>query len=389
MIYRVSKMPQRLQKDGEDAGTCQLDVDSRASSQPVGQYISAKALREALRATDFNSRHLADWFTIRLRKSHRRYVKSLRACAAASNLYRMLPNTTVSSTVVSSTTIPTARWCPATEPPRASPLSMTLSRPEAFACIAMFEAGKILEPDYLSAVFAMTSGDSIYVARQLLEDPYELHAETEIRRIPGNLGKPGLSFLVPPPKPKIRTKSPGSWDIINHAKFTGDITDSFWQTSMHLTLTQYQPELRELGTNANENYIDQSSLLRESLVQVHDGKEWLCDLDILDTLSSQLLSRVTCQCVEKVKTLPNVIGVQEMATVDSWEELLTQPVSYVPLVVRAAGNFFGRLAAAGLSTRLGRHTVILPKDVCWLCTTRHVDKIMQDSVEAGNIVLVL
>lgn len=253
----------------------------------------------------------------------------------------------------------------------------------------MFEAGKILEPDYLSAVFAMTSGDSIYVASQLLEDPYEFPAETEIRRIPGNLGRPGLSFLVPPPKPKVRAQSPGSWDIINHSKFTGDVTDSFWQTSMHLTLTQYQPELRELGANANENYIDQTSFLRESLVQVHDGKQWLCDLDILGTLSSQLLSRATCQCLEKVKVLPESNKLQDMVTVDNWEELLTRPVTAVPLVVRAAGNFFGRLAAAGLSTRLGRRTVILPKDVCWRCTTRHVNEIIQSGVEAGNIVLVL
>lgn len=389
MIQRVRGTSEGRPTNAQESRTDQRAVDPRAAGRPLEHYISAKTLQQTLRPDDFSPRLLANWFTTSLRKSHRSYVKSLRACAAASNLYRMLPNTTVSPTVISSTTIPTARWCPATEPPRASPLTMTLSRAEAFACIAMFESGKILEPDYLSAVFAMTSGDSIYVASQLLEDPYELPAETEIRRIPGNLGRPGLSFLVPPPRPKVRAQSPESWDIINHSKFTGDVTDSFWQTSMHLTLTQYQPELRELGANANENYIDQSSFLRESLVQVHDGKQWLCDLDILGTLSSQLLSRATCQCLEKVKVLPESNELQEMAAVDNWEELLTRPVTAVPLVVRAAGNFFGRLAAAGLSTRLGRRTVILPKDVCWRCTTRHVNEIIQGGVEAGNIVLVL
>lgn len=387
MIVRAGGPSQDRQNDTADPRTGRPGYGG--NRKDLGHYIGAKVLQETLRPADFNFNLLTEWFATNLRQSHHLYIKSLRACAAAVNLYRTLPNTTVSPTVVSTSALPGARWLPAKEPPTASPLTMVLSRAEAFACIAMFEAGKILEPAYLSAVFAMTSGDSIFVSSKLLEDPYELPAEAEIRRIPGNLGKPGLSFLVPPPMPKFRAPAQDNWQILNHSPFKGDSTDSFWQTSMHLTLTQYQPELRELGVNANEHYIDQSTFLRESLVQVHDGKHWLCDLDILGTLSSKLLSRVTCRCTDEAKRSFTTSGVLELATVDNWEELMTRSIRAIPLVVRVAGNFFGRLAAAGLSTRLGRRTVILPKDVCWGCTTRHVNEIIKGGVEAGNIVLVL
>jgi hypothetical protein len=66
-----------------------------------------------------------------------------------------------------------------------------------------------LHPDQLESVFAMSSGNSIYVAESLLQDPSSPDQSSQpkfqgIRRILGNLDRPTKVMLVPPQAPRVR-----------------------------------------------------------------------------------------------------------------------------------------------------------------------------------------
>ncbi|KAL9058881.1 MAG: hypothetical protein Q9206_001714 [Seirophora lacunosa] len=86
-----------------------------------------------------------------------------------------------------------------------TPLSLqpyALSKGQAFACLAMFESGQHdIDPHLLNDVMAMSSGDSIYVSAALLTDPYDGSHPGDIRGVTGNIGRPGITFLVPPKTP--------------------------------------------------------------------------------------------------------------------------------------------------------------------------------------------
>lgn len=83
------------------------------------------------------------------------------------------------------------------------------------------------DPNGLKNVFAISSGNSIYVGGPLLCDPYEIGEQFEVRHIAGNIGRPGLSLLVPPPNPKIRKLAPGTWNQLNYCAFDGKQENSF------------------------------------------------------------------------------------------------------------------------------------------------------------------
>jgi hypothetical protein len=310
-------------------------------------------------------------------------------------MYSRLPETTVASSLVSNVSLLQARWIPEKEPPDASPLRVKLSRPEAFACIAMFDSGRLIDPVYLQNVFAITSGNSIFVASPMLSDPYYTPLETEIKRVHGNIGQPGLSFLIPPPEPLVRKANQEAWTLLSHSEFRGASEDSFGKTSMHLRLTQYKPELP--GLYQDEHYIEEGMALRETLVQVFDGADWVCDLDVLSTLRNPLLSRVVCKHSAGGAAGPSAAAHQgsrpkpssRMVTVDNWEELLTPPTDQAVSVVRTAGNWLGRLAVAGVSVRLRRPTVILPEEICWECVERHIREREISDAEVRKTVLIM
>ncbi|CAJ0555336.1 Ff.00g054010.m01.CDS01 [Fusarium sp. VM40] len=358
-------------------------------SRHLGHYFTGRIFKSTLQPDAFDHYKLTEWFATHLRKTNIDFVQPLRACAAAVELYSRLPEATIDSSIMSRTSLRDARWIPSRENLQESPLKLTLSRPKAFACIAMLETGRNFDIGYLRNVFAMTYGNSIFVASPLMADPYETPLATEIKRVSGNIGQPGLSFLIPPPNPRIRKSNPEAWTVLSHKRFEGHLEDSFWKTSMHLTLTQYQPGLP--GLNQDEHYIDESTALRETLVQVYDSSEWVCDLDILATLGDPLVSRVSCNDTSHpvATDFPNTGGLSGAITVDNWEELLTPPVDSGVLVVRTSGNWLARLAAAGVCIRLRKHAVILPQHPCWPCTELHLVKLSSTGSNDQYPVLVL
>lgn len=60
----------------------------------------------------------------------------------------------------------------------------------------MFEHGSLnIDPRDLAEVMALSAGNSIYVAMPLLCDPSDLTMSYEVRRVMGNIGRAGVSFL--------------------------------------------------------------------------------------------------------------------------------------------------------------------------------------------------
>ncbi|KXX82410.1 hypothetical protein MMYC01_201361 [Madurella mycetomatis] len=369
----------------------------------LGAYVQQGiTIKKSIRPQDFNYTKLTEHFVTSLRRKSATFIKFLRACAAAAELYSRLPDTTVDASVVASTSLTRARWIPQTEPSDASPLRIALSRAQAFACIAMFDAVRLVEPSYLEHVFAMTTGNSIFMASPILADPYEVPIETEITRVPGNIGQPGLSFLVPPPAPRIRKVDRNDWAFLDHQDYSGaaEQDSGFKKTSMHLRLTQHQPAL--LSLDHDENYIEGGMALRETLVQVYDGTKWVCDLDVLATLRDGLLSRVAC--LHRHGAGPGSDchgdGVRpryRKVAVDNWEELFTPPVDPAISVVRTPKDMSGtekwmsRLAAVGVGVRLGRPTVIVPDSLCMECTENHISELLgtRPDTDIAKFVVVL
>jgi hypothetical protein len=69
---------------------------------------------------------------------------------------------------------------------------------------ARARAGYYVDPSLLENVIAMSSSDSIYIGGALPLDPQEQAYSGDIRRDLGNIGKPGIAFLVPLVDPIIQ-----------------------------------------------------------------------------------------------------------------------------------------------------------------------------------------
>ncbi|KAL9034082.1 MAG: hypothetical protein Q9180_005601, partial [Flavoplaca navasiana] len=119
-----------------------------------------------------------------------------------------------------------------------------LTKSQTFACLAMFESGQHdIDPRLLKDVMAMSSGDSIYVSAALLTDPYDEIPPGDIRGFMGNIGRPGITFLVPPRDPLIKKVSIDEWPLIERHEFDGCLSDHFQNTSLHLSFTTAETPL--------------------------------------------------------------------------------------------------------------------------------------------------
>ncbi|KJF61249.1 uncharacterized protein CIMG_12501 [Coccidioides immitis RS] len=194
--------------------------------------------------------------------------------------------------------------------------SHDLDRPRTFACIAMFESRHLnLDPYLLNEVFPMSSVDSLFISGSLLCDPSEVPDQFELLR--------------------LRRFDIGSWNLLSHDEFDGEIIDSFPGTSMHLAFSGYKLPLQ---TGANDMQ-DVDAYLLESIVQVRDKGKWVADVDILKAVKPQgNLSRVgryrsNDRCDHCVS--PTTLDIP-MTAIDTREELLEGPEKLA--VARAHGN---------------------------------------------------
>lgn len=286
----------------------------------------------------------------------------LMVLGTAAHTYKGFPDVSVSMDVTSSS-LSEAKWIPNFEielVPWHSTLEMT--RSFIFACIAFFETGKLeLHPDDLGFVMAMSIEDSLYVSGNMVDDPATPQPNNGIYRVLGNVGKPGVSLLIPPADPWVRQPEAENWNHVDHFQYDGKAEDSFHDTSLHLSLTEY----RVPYVSSHKGNREMQAYFQEAVVSVHDRGIWVGDVDIIKALQAVEIKR---KCghrhQERGLSFWNSKG-PRVTSIDSWHELLDHPKN--PAVVRSHGNCFGRLATAALSVQLGLKTFILPEEPCKDC----------------------
>jgi len=291
-----------------------------------------------------------------------RYFESLTAIVAAKKLYDKMDRASIDLGITLKP-LCMATWFPGRHVFNEEEF---LSRPRAFSCISHFETGSLsLLPSSLENVLAISSGNSIYVAASLCKDPWPNSSFTDgiVQRYTGNVGRAGLSLLVPPAVPRIRSFDPGTWKHINHDDFDGKMTDSFQSTSLHLSFTEYELPV-DTGSHGSR---DGQAFFLESLVSACDRGDWVADLDILGTRNLCFRLR---PCTSRLhdKTLEyNQTQGSLLTSIDSWMELLDPPSN--DCIVRSDGNWCGRLATATVSLQRGYTTLLLPQGAppCWTC----------------------
>jgi len=287
------------------------------------------------------------------------FLNALDTLSVASQIYRNLNGATVPLGIMS-INLDSARWmgrcAPGFEPAGQSrnwnshPIS-SISRPQALACIMMFESGTLnLAPDDFSNVMAISSGNSIFVPKALLSDPFEDIHEHELQRFVGNIGKPGITLMVCPQNPRVRRLS-DDFRVVRHAKYDFKREDNFKETTLHLSFTDWKLPLNT-GTTSWGN-ISEDVHYVESVVSVHDRGVWVADIDLVRGCN-KLWRLTSCLCNDQEKQVSNGTSMSmRLTSVDYWDELLDSPNGIG--IFRARGNWAARLAAVSI---LGRRSIV-------------------------------
>ncbi|EGU83042.1 hypothetical protein FOPG_16051 [Fusarium oxysporum f. sp. conglutinans race 2 54008] len=330
-------------------------------------------------------------------ESRRNLLSSLRALVTVENIYKMLPNSLIALGVTSQplfkmpwipkdhvVDILKMPWSPdevvKTQLSEFQFSAFSLDIGRTFACIALFDSGFLaVGPDNLSNVLAMATGDSIFIAAALLCDPTEGALPSEVRRVWGSIGKPGIAMLIPPKEPQIREVE-RDWRVVTHNTFDGKLEDSFQSTTLHLRFTDYILPI-DVGSHGNRDF---EVYFLESVVSIHDHGEWVADLDILGQLNSPLLRILGNACLHTESNTTNqaVIGNPLFTMVDNWDEILEPPGN--PSIVRSAGNWLGRLATMALCLQMGHPTIVLPNRFCWECSIEKWREIKSDRLRVSQ-----
>ena len=245
----------------------------------------------------------------------------------------------------------------------------------AFSCICFFESGRFqVQPVNLHNVMAMCSNDLIWVASCLLDDPSNscsLEKRSQIRVFPGNIGRSGIAFLVPPVEPMRRSNTIHDFREIVHRPFEGHLQNNFGTTSLHLSFTTAESPIGDDFSGMR----DEEIYLLETLLSVHEGGEWVADLDVLKSFSNRDNYTASELCEEHPDS--QMSAELEASCIDNWTELLEPPEARFG-IVRACGDWQARLATFTLAVSTGNKVVILPNSICWDCINRTLSSIIPD-----------
>ena len=308
------------------------------------------------------------------------YLKSAKAVSTAAMVYKNFPDATIDIRVLQCK-LWQAQWVNAaaslesdnqfqvlkhggisrgTTPQSLKPYS--LNRACAFACVTMFESGHYdPNPEELSDVMAMSTGDSLYVGGALLCDPSPVSCSGMIKRISGNIGRPGIAFLVPPLAPLMKQVSISEWPMAGSEEFEGFMKDCFKGISLHLSFTGANSPVN-VGFSGAQNT---DVYMLETLVSVHDSGKWIADLNVLDTFRSSHLHFIPL-CVDQHHGSSTVPRSYRPSSLENLLQLVDKPDEHVCLV-QTQGNWEARLAASSISVAKQYPTIIAPEKWCWDC----------------------
>ncbi|KAI1754441.1 hypothetical protein F4782DRAFT_538970 [Xylaria castorea] len=291
------------------------------------------------------------------------FLRSLRALVTISSIYNQLPNSTISLGIISHC-LSEMVWIPTEnnsllrrDVPKFRPFQ--LNRPSTFSCLLLLETGSLsVPPMALPNVMAMTTGDSINIAKGLISDPSMKCFTHEICQIKGSIGKPGIALMVPPKNPLIREMDLSNWQCVNHGAFDGKLHGAFSSTTLHLRFTDYIFPV-DVGSHGSRDF---EVYFLESLVSVHDRGKWVVDLDVLRTLEQDITWTVgekshwkqpmfssVAECGHvRHANVGSMKGTEysDLIAIDDWNETLDPPSTVA--IVRSLNNWLGRLAAAAV-----------------------------------------
>lgn len=197
-----------------------------------------------------------------------------------------------------------------------------------------------------------------------------------MRRVLGNVGRPGITLLTPPTTQMLRPLDQSLWRIASGGDFDYTAEDRLSSTSLHLSFTEYYRPMHQVGKQSQDGDV----FFLESYVSVHDAGVWVGDIDILEAVSSMDVIRPTqdfCRhSAEERQGRAKPRSTKQLPSVETWHEILDPPTEV--FVVRAYGNWTARLAAtAMLRQTLPRNggplghgqlsVTVCPPDFCWTC----------------------
>ena len=300
-----------------------------------------------------------------------RRLIALRALALATQIYLQLDGARISLKIIDRP-LDEALWLGAHSDPNiqdsarhCQELMSPLPQSYQLSCIVHFESGaSSLEPEVFEEILAIASGNSIFVVGTLLSDPFDISGRISVKRITGNIGRPGICLLVSPVTPQIRSLG-NEYNLVSHTVYDGKREDNFKSTSLHLSFTSTPWTLPLEARGARDGFIDHNLYLLESIISVRDSGKWVADIDPLcisfETLPTLELD-IECpgHAVEEPK--------YDYTSIDSWEELLDEPPNVG--FFRAHGNWAARLAALSIMFQKEQgHAVGLlgPDRTCFTC----------------------
>ncbi|RHZ60823.1 uncharacterized protein CDV56_108611 [Aspergillus thermomutatus] len=256
-----------------------------------------------------------------------------------------------------------------------------LSLRQAFAALCMLESGSLdIDPEDLQRVFAISSGDSLYIAAPLLCDPGTEHPPYSIRRVIGNVGRPGITLMIPPASSEVRNADPEHWNLVNHNEFDGKLEDAFQSTSLHVRFTGFVLAV-DVGLHGSQF---REISFAEAVISVFDSGNWVADINVLESLESGSLVRIqqSRECeLSRVESMPAFDSV----AIENWDEILDPPTE--PAVFKTHGNWQARLAAMCICISLQHCIILFQNHRCWSCAGKAAQE--QGYSGAPNMVFIL
>ncbi|KAF2661025.1 hypothetical protein K491DRAFT_711278 [Lophiostoma macrostomum CBS 122681] len=293
-------------------------------------------------------------------------LKMFDALSTAASIYKHLPNATVAVQSLDRPIL-NAKWYNTVLSVESKARRRTQKRNVALAIVAYFDSGTCdLDPFDMDRVLAVSSGDSIYVPRQLVCDPIERSKPRQLKRILGNFGKPGVVLAIPPQEPMMRDVDHRRILTMSTTEFDAEHIDSFGRTSLHLSFTDHHVPLYDHNVKIGQE--SQVSVV-EAFISVRDAGAWIADINILEALNSARVVRLPPprQCEHENQSVPDIGAL----SVDTWDDVLDCPED--KFVVRAHGNWLARVAVTSvlvqaLRNRKNSTTIrVCQPDTCWQC----------------------
>jgi hypothetical protein len=200
---------------------------------------------------------------------------------------------------------------------------------------------------------------------QLACDPWYSPKAHELKRFTGNIGRSGLTLLIPPKAPMIMELEETSWRVMTSSEFDGKSENYFPKTSMHLSFTEYYVPLVQSGDVQEQ---DSQVFFLESVISVYDAGRWIGDVDVLKCLASDLVSHKPERSCHGNHPGYRFVGVSSLET---WDDVLDPPPG--DCIIRAQGSWLARLAIVTIFVQAqggtdGERICILPSNTCWECS---------------------